>query len=197
MLKIEQIISLSKRRGFIFPGSEIYGGLANSWDYGPLGVELKNNIKNLWWKSFVHQREDMIGLDSAILMNPTVWQSSGHLSNFVDPLMDCKNCKHRFRADHLLEDFFQKKGENFSAAELSLEKLKEEISKQDLSCLHCGEKNFTAPREFHLMFETRQGTTIESSDKIYLRPETAQGIFVNFKNLVQSSRKKFLLALHR
>ena len=185
MLEIEKIISLCKQRGFVFAGSDIYGGLANSWDYGGLGVELKNNIKHLWWKNFVHRNFDIVGLDSSILMNPNVWEASGHLTNFVDPLIDCKICKKRFRADHLLEGYLEK-----NVGSLNLAELAEEFFKLDISCFHCGGKDWTKVREFHLMFETKQGAASDSSDKIYLRPETAQGVFVQFKNIFQTSRKK-------
>ncbi|MHA1667540.1 MAG: glycine--tRNA ligase [Candidatus Heimdallarchaeaceae archaeon] len=182
---MEQIVSLCKRRGFIFPGSEIYGGLANTWDYGPLGVELKNNIKQYWWKKFVTDRNDMVGLDSAILMNPKVWQASGHLDNFSDPLTDCKKCKNRFRVDKLLEEKIveQVEGKTF-------DELKELMKTHDIKCTECGAQDFTDIRSFNLMFKTHQGVTDESATEIYMRPETAQGIFVNFKNVLQTTRKK-------
>ena len=189
MLSIEKIVSLCKQRGIIFQGSEIYGGLANSWDYGPIGVELKNNIKNLWWKNFVQQQKNIIGLDSAILMNPKVWEASGHLSNFSDPLVDCKNCKHRFRADHLLETSLQKK--EIALENLSLGQMDNLILEHRIVCPHCGIKeNFSQVRQFNLMFQTEQGVTSDTSDTIYLRPETAQGIFINFKNIATTSRQK-------
>ena len=176
MLSIEKIVSLCKQRGIVFPGSEIYGGLANSWDYGPIGVELKNNIKKLWWKDFVQRQKNIIGLDSAILMNPKVWEASGHLSNFSDPLVDCKNCKHRFRADHLLETSLQKK--EIALENLSLGQMDNLILEHRIVCPHCGIKeNFSQVRQFNLMFQTEQGVTSDTSDTIYLRPETAQGIF--------------------
>ena len=184
MLSIDKIFSLCKTRGFVFAGSEIYGGLANSWDYGPLGVELKNNIKNLWWKNFVHQRSDMVGLDSSILMNPKVWEASGHLSNFVDPLVDCKACKYRFRADDLLEKIYP------NASSFSVQELNEKLIAAQIKCIHCGQREWTKVRDFHLMFMTKLGVTEDSSDNIYLRPETAQGIFIQFKNIFQTIRKK-------
>lgn len=190
MLKIEQIVALCKNRGFVFQGSEIYGGLANTWDYGPLGVELKNNIKQLWWKEFVHQRRDIVGLDSAILLNPNVWKASGHLSNFSDPLVDCKNCKKRFRGDHLLENYALKKKLNLNINGLTLTQISDEIKNNQIACSNCGAKNFTDARQFNLMFKTQQGVTDTTVNDIYLRPETAQGIFINFKNVLRSSRQK-------
>ena len=182
---MKDIVSLCKRRGYIFQGSEIYGGLANTWDYGPLGVELKNNLKREWWKFFVQEREDMVGLDSAILMNPRVWEASGHLSSFSDPLIDCKSCKSRFRGDKLIEDKLEMSVEGKTLKEIS-----EIISSNALSCPNCGQKDITEPREFNLMFKTFQGVTEDSSSTIFLRPETAQGIFVNFKNVLNTTRKK-------
>ncbi len=191
MIDIEKIVSLCKQRGIVFQGSEIYGGLANSWDYGPIGVELKNNIKNLWWKDFVQRQKNIVGLDSAVLMNPKVWEASGHLSNFSDPLVDCKNCKYRFRADHLLEKSgvnIQKILEQYSPESGQIDKL---IQEKNPACPHCGVKgNFSHTRQFNLMFQTEQGATKDSSDTIYLRPETAQGIFVNFKNAATTARQK-------
>ena len=189
MLSIEKIVSLCKQRGIVFPGSEIYGGLANSWDYGPIGVELKNNIKKLWWKDFVQRQKNIVGLDSSVLMNPQVWEASGHLSNFSDPLVDCKNCKHRFRADHLLETSLQKK--EIALENLSLGQMDNLILEHRIVCPHCGIKeNFSQVRQFNLMFQTEQGVTSDTSDTIYLRPETAQGIFINFKNIATTSRQK-------
>lgn len=161
MESIDTIISLCKRRGFIFPGSDIYGGLANSWDYGPLGVELKNNIKQLWWKMFVHQRDDVVGIDAALIMNPKVWEASGHLKEFSDPLVECKKCHGRFRADQL-----------------------------DGACPNCGEKEFTESKQFNLMFKTYLGPAQDDAGVVYLRPETAQAMFVNFKNVLDTTRKK-------
>ncbi|MGK0288672.1 MAG: glycyl-tRNA synthetase [bacterium] len=191
---MEKLVSLAKRRGFVFPGSDIYGGLANSWDYGPLGVELKNNIKKLWWKSFVQSRHDVVGLDSAILMNPKVWEASGHIGGFSDPLMDCKNCNSRHRADKLIEDKLIADGKEDEAASavagLDNEALKAKIEELGIKCPKCGEKTFTDIRHFNLMFKTHQGVTDDSASEVYLRPETAQGIFVNFKQVTTTARKK-------
>ena len=188
---MEKILSLCKRRGFIFQGSEIYGGLANSWDYGPLGVELKNNVKKAWWKKFVQESTYNVGIDSAILMNREVWVASGHVGGFSDPLMDCKDCKSRFRADKIIEDHFLSKGEEITGLDgYSKEELKELIDNENICCPKCGSKNYTDIRRFNLMFKTFQGVTEDNKFEIYLRPETAQGIFVNFKNVLRSSRKK-------
>ncbi|MBT4525607.1 MAG: glycine--tRNA ligase [Deltaproteobacteria bacterium] len=188
---MENIISLSKRRGFVFPGSEIYGGLANSWDYGSLGVELKNNVKKHWWKSFVQNRFDVVGLDSAIIMNPAVWEASGHVGGFSDPLMDCKSCKTRHRADKLIEETLFQKGEPAQIVEgLSPEDLRTKVQELNIECPDCGSKDFTDIRHFNLMFKTHQGVTDDSAALVYLRPETAQGIFVNFKNVQTTTRKK-------
>ena len=187
---MDKIVNLCKSRGFIFPGSEIYGGLANAWDYGPLGVQMKNNIKAAWWKKFVQQNPYNVGLDCAILMNPTVWQASGHLGGFSDPLMDCKSCKSRHRADDLIEAYMKKHGceENISA--WSNEDFEKYISEHKIPCPICGKNDFTPIRKFNLMFKTFQGVTEDSSSTVYLRPETAQGIFVNFKNVQRSTRKR-------
>lgn len=183
---MDKIVALAKRRGFVFPGSDIYGGLANTWDYGPLGVELKNNIKALWWKTFIHKRQDMVGQDAGILMNPKVWEASGHVVNFNDPLVDCKTCKSRFRADHLLED---KLGiEN--AATLSPDEMSTLLKEANLPCPHCGNHTLTDARQFNMMFSTTIGPVSETGTKVFLRPETAQGIFVQYKNTVASSRVK-------
>ncbi|MCR3760781.1 glycine--tRNA ligase [Clostridium felsineum] len=188
---MDKIVSLAKNRGFVFAGSEIYGGLANSWDYGPLGVELKNNVKKLWWKKFVQDSTYNVGLDCAILMNSEVWVASGHLGGFSDPLMDCKECKSRFRADKIVEDFLTEQGEEVASADgWSNEKLEGFIKENHIKCPKCGKENFTSIRKFNLMFKTFQGVTEDASSEIYLRPETAQGIFVNFKNVQRSSRKK-------
>lgn len=188
--RLEKIVALCKSRGIIFPGSEIYGGLANTWDYGPLGVEIKNNVKKAWWKKFIQESPYNVGLDSAILMNPQTWVASGHIGGFSDPLMDCKECKARFRADKLIEDFLQKKGEEQSVDGWSNEKMEQFISNNSIVCPECGKSNFTAIRQFNLMFKTFQGVTEDSISEIYLRPETAQGIFVNFKSVQRSCRKK-------
>ncbi|MDO4833533.1 MAG: glycine--tRNA ligase [Bacillota bacterium] len=188
---MEQITALAKNRGFIFPGSEIYGGLANTWDYGPLGVELKNNIKDAWRKKFVQESKYNVGLDAAILMNPETWVASGHVGGFADPLIDCKACKARFRADHLIEGYMKEKGiRGVQVDGWSNEKMEEYISDKDIVCPECGKKEFTGIRQFNLMFRTFQGVTEDSKAEIYLRPETAQGIFVNFKSVQRTSRKK-------
>ena len=188
---MEKLVSLCKNRGFIFPGSEIYGGLANSWDYGPLGVEFKNNVKKAWWKKFVQEYKDNVGLDAAILMNTGVWRASGHVGGFSDPLMDCKECKARFRADKLVEDHMTEQGVEVASADgWSNEQLMDYIKENNIVCPKCGKLNYTDIRQFNLMFKTHQGITEESANEVYLRPETAQGIFVNFKNAQRTSRKK-------
>lgn len=190
---MDKIVSLSKSRGFIFPGSEIYGGLANTWDYGPLGVELKNNVKKAWWKKFIQQSPHNVGLDAAILMNPQTWVASGHVGGFNDPLMDCKKCKSRFRADKLIEDYFFNQGKDSSKEGVDgwdNKKMKSFIDENEIACPDCGAKDFTDIREFNLMFKTFQGVTEDSGTELYLRPETAQGIFVNFRNALRSSRKR-------
>jgi len=181
---LDQLVSLCKRRGFIFPGSDIYGGLANTWDYGPLGVELKNRVKKEWWKTFVHKRPDMVGLDASILMNPRVWEASGHVSNFNDPLVDCKNCKERFRGDKLLEE---KLGVE-AAAVLKLDQVQPMLVAEKIPCPACGKVAWTEAKKFNLMFKTQQGVIEGEGSDIYLRPETAQGIFVNFKNILDTMR---------
>lgn len=187
---MEKIVALCKNRGFIFAGSEIYGGLANTWDYGPLGVEFKNNVKRAWWKKFVQENKYNVGLDSAILMNRQVWVASGHVGNFNDPLMDCRSCKARFRADKIIEDFAQTKGEEIQADGWSNEQMEAYITEQGIACPTCGKKDFTSIRKFNMMFKTHQGVTEDSGTEIYLRPETAQGIFVNYKNVMRSTRRK-------
>ena len=187
---METIVSLAKGRGFIYPGSEIYGGLANSWDYGPLGVELKNNIKKAWWKKFVQECPYNVGLDSAIIMNPETWVASGHLGGFSDPLMDCKNCKTRHRADKLIEEYVAENGLSDNPAAMSDTEMSEYIKEHGICCPDCGSKDFTDIRKFNLMFKTFQGVTEDSTSTLYLRPETAQGIFVNFKNIARTTRKK-------
>lgn len=187
---MDKIVALAKNRGFVFPGSEIYGGLANTWDYGPLGVELKNNIKRMWWKRFIQQSPYNVGIDTAILMNPEVWVASGHVSSFSDPLMDCKECKSRFRADQLIEDYIKEKELNISIEGWTNEQMMEFIKEHKVSCPKCGAHNFTDIRKFNLMFKTYQGVTEDSKSEVYLRPETAQGIFVNFKNVQRTTRKK-------
>lgn len=183
---MDKIVSLAKRRGFIFPGSEIYGGLANTWDYGPYGVELKNNVKQIWWKTFVQNRQDMVGLDASILMNPKVWEASGHVQSFSDPLMDCKKCKERVRGDKLIE---QHLGIEFAVGK-TLKEISQIIRDKKLPCPKCGAADFTEARSFNLMFKTHQGVIEEDSALVYMRPETAQGIFVNFKNVITGTRMK-------
>ncbi|OGI26617.1 MAG: glycine--tRNA ligase [Candidatus Moranbacteria bacterium RIFOXYB1_FULL_43_19] len=183
---MEKIVSLSKRRGIIFPGSEIYGGLANTWDYGPVGVELKNNVKKIWWKYFVQEREDIVGLDAAILMNPKTWEASGHVAGFSDPLVDCKKCKTRHRGDKLLEEKF---GVD-KIAGIKLEDVQPRLIKEKIKCPDCGAVDWTEAKRFNLMFKTHQGVTEDSGSLVYLRPETAQGIFVNFKNVLDTTHMK-------
>ena len=187
---MDKIVALCKGRGFIFAGSEIYGGLANTWDYGPLGVELKNNVKKAWMKKFVQESKYNVGIDCAILMNPETWVASGHVGGFSDPLMDCKECKSRYRADKLIEDYAAEQNEDICCDGWTNEQLKEYIDAHEIVCPKCGKRNFTDIRQFNLMFKTFQGVTEDSENTIYLRPETAQGIFVNFKNVQRSSRKK-------
>ncbi|WP_144696722.1 glycine--tRNA ligase [Fictibacillus phosphorivorans] len=187
---METITNHAKHRGFVFPGSEIYGGLANTWDYGPLGVELKNNVKKAWWKKFVQESPYNVGLDAAILMNPRTWEASGHIGNFNDPMMDCKNCKARHRADKLIEDAADQAGKEIIVDGLPFEKMEELVKEYNIACPECGSHDFTSIRQFNLMFKTHQGVTESSSNEIYMRPETAQGIFVNFKNVQRTMRKK-------
>ena len=182
---MDKIVDLCKSKGFVYPGSEIYGGLANTWDYGPLGVELKNNIKRAWLKKFVQENKYNVGLDSAILMNPQTWVASGHIGGFSDPLMDCKECKTRHRADNLIEDF-----DGTNVAGWSNEQMMNYIKEKGITCPNCGKQNFTDIRQFNLMFKTFQGVTEDSKSELYLRPETAQGIFVNFANIQRTTRKK-------
>ncbi|MCL2859155.1 MAG: glycine--tRNA ligase [Oscillospiraceae bacterium] len=192
---MEEIVNLCKARGYIYPGSEIYGGLANTWDYGPLGVELKNNIKNAWRKKFIQESEYNVGLDSAIFMNPQTWVASGHVSGFSDPLIDCKECKTRHRADKLIEEWAHIKGKDMIADGMSDKELIEFIKNNHISCPNCGKENFTDIRKFNLMFKTFQGVTEDSKSEIFLRPETAQGIFVNFKNVIRTTRKKLPMGI--
>ncbi|MDD6042836.1 MAG: glycine--tRNA ligase [Eubacteriaceae bacterium] len=191
VVSMEKIVALAKNRGFVYPGSEIYGGLANTWDYGPLGVEFKNNVKKAWWKKFVQESKYNVGLDAAILMNPRTWEASGHVGGFSDPLIDCKECKSRFRADKLIEEYMQENGlEVVPVDGWSNEKLEGYIAEKGICCPDCGKSNFTGIRQFNLMFKTFQGVTEDSKSELFLRPETAQGIFVNFKNVQRTSRKK-------
>ena len=187
---MDKIVALCKNRGFIYPGSEIYGGLANSWDYGPLGVEFKNNVKKAWWKKFVQESRYNVGLDSAIIMNPQTWVASGHLGGFSDPLMDCKVCRARHRADKLIEDYAFQNGLEDNPAGWTDDEMMAYIKEKHICCPDCGSGDFTNIRKFNLMFKTFIGVTEESSNTVYLRPETAQGIFVQFKNVARSSRKK-------
>jgi len=187
---MEKIVALAKNRGFVFSGSEIYGGLANSWDYGPLGVNLKNNVKQAWWKKFVQENPHNVGVDCAILMNPQVWVASGHVGGFSDPLIDCRKCKMRHRADALIEDWNKSNGIEMVVDGLESSELVNYIKENRISCPGCNSTDFTDVRKFNLMFKTFQGVTEESKSEIYLRPETAQGIFVNFKNVQRTSRKK-------
>ena len=189
---MDKIVALCKNRGFIFAGSEIYGGLANTWDYGPLGVELKNNVKKAWWKKFVQENPYNVGQDSAILMNPQTWVASGHLGGFSDPLMDCKECKERFRADKLIEDFCAENGIQLDKPidAFSQEEMAAFIEEHNVPCPTCGKHNFTDIRQFNLMFKTFQGVTEDAKNTVYLRPETAQGIFVNFNNVQRTTRRK-------
>ena len=189
---MEKIVALAKNRGFVYPGSEIYGGLANTWDYGNLGVELKNNVKKAWWQKFVMESPYNVGVDCAILMNSQTWVASGHLGGFSDPLMDCKQCKERFRADKLIEDYNAEHGIEMEGSidGWSQEQMKQYIEDNHICCPSCGAHDFTDIRQFNLMFKTFQGVTEDAKNTVYLRPETAQGIFVNFKNVQRTSRKK-------
>ncbi len=182
---MEMIVALAKRRGFIFPGSDIYGGLANTWDFGPLGSEIKRNIRNAWWQFFVHQRADIVGIDGGILLHSKVWEASGHLNEFFDPLIDCRNCRARYRADNLVEDRLDRPAEGFS-----LEELDAILKEANLACPACGHREWTNVRQFNLMFQTHLGPLEESGTEVYLRPETAQNIFVNYKNVTQTTRVK-------
>ena len=181
---MEKIVALAKNRGFVYPGSDIYGGLANTWDYGPLGVEFKNNLKKAWWQKFVQENKYNVGLDAAILMNPKTWEASGHLGGFSDPLIDCKACKARFRADQLIEEYIEANGLPAEHVDgWSNEELENYIAEHQIPCPECGKSDFTGIRQFNLMFKTFQGVTEDSKAELYLRPETAQGIFVNFNNV--------------
>ena len=189
---MDKIVSLAKARGFVYPGSEIYGGLANAWDYGNLGVELKNNIKRAWWDKFIRQSRYNVGIDAAILMNPRTWEASGHIGGFSDPLMDCKECHERFRADKLIEEWAEDNNYELTSSVdgWTKEAMKEFVDEHGINCPSCGAHNFTDIRQFNLMFKTFQGVTEDAKNTVYLRPETAQGIFVNFKNVARTSRKK-------
>ncbi len=192
---METIVNLCKARGYIYPGSEIYGGLANTWDYGPLGVELKNNVKKLWRKKFIQESKYNVGLDAAILMNPQTWVASGHVGGFSDPLIDCKECKTRHRADKLIEEWAHEQGKDMIADGMSDEEMIKFLDDNNIPCPTCGKHNFTSIRKFNLMFKTFQGVTEDAKAEIYLRPETAQGIFVNFKNVMRTTRKKLPMGI--
>ena len=196
MLKsMDTLVALCKNRGIIYAGSEIYGGLANTWDYGPLGNEIKNNVKNAWRKKFIQEQKNIVGLDAAILMNPETWVASGHIGGFSDPLIDCKECKTRHRADKLIEEWAHEQGKDMIADGMADKEMIEFISSNHIPCPNCGKTNFTDIRKFNLMFKTFQGVTEDSTAEIYLRPETAQGIFVDFKNVLRTSRKKMPMGI--
>lgn len=182
---MDKIVSLAKRRGFVFPGSEMYGGLANTWDFGPLGVELRNNIKAAWWRTFVHMRDDIVGMDGSILLNPRVWEVSGHVDEFNDPLVDCRVCRSRYRADDLIEQKLSTRVEGLSSEDLS-----KIIAENEIACPNCGNRDWTQVRPFNLMFETHIGPVDETAKAVYLRPETAQSIFMQYRNILQASRQK-------
>lgn len=192
---MEKIVSLCKSRGFVYPGSDIYGGLANSWDYGPLGVELKNNIKKAWMKKFIQESKYNVGLDAAILMNPETWVATGHVAGFSDPLIDCKECKTRHRADKLIEEWMHEHDCEQIVDGWEDQKMIDYINEHNITCPNCGKLNFTGIRKFNLMYKTFQGVTEDSTSEIYLRPETAQGIFVNFKNVLRTTRKKMPMGI--
>ena len=192
---MEKIVSLCKSRGYVYPGSEIYGGLANTWDYGPLGVELKNNVKKAWMKKFVQESKHNVGLDAAILMNPQTWVASGHVGGFSDPLIDCKECKTRHRADKLIEEWAHDNGKDMVADGMSDSEMIKFMDDNNINCPSCGKHNFTDIRKFNLMFKTFQGVTEDAKAEIYLRPETAQGIFVNFKNVLRTTRRKMPMGI--
>ena len=187
---MDKVVALAKNRGFVFPGSDIYGGLANTWDYGPLGVELKNNVKKAWWKKFIQESAHNVGMDSAILMNPKTWVASGHVGGFNDPLMDCKACKTRYRADQLIEEFAKIKGLVIQVEGMPNKEMEAIVAEHKMPCPNCGKHDFTGIRQFNLMFKTFQGVNEDTAAEIFLRPETAQGIFVNFKAIQRASRKK-------
>ena len=192
---MDTLVNLCKARGYIYPGSEIYGGLANTWDYGPLGVELKNNVKAIWRKKFIQEQKNIVGLDAAILMNPETWVASGHVSTFADPLIDCKECKTRHRADKLIEEWAHENNKDLVADGWTDEQLVNYINENKIPCPNCGKTNFTSIRKFNLMFKTFQGVTEDSTSTVYLRPETAQGIFVDFKNVLRTTRKKMPMGI--
>ena len=193
---MEKIVNLCKNRGFIYPGSEIYGGLANSWDYGPIGSEMKKNIKDMWWKKFIHESKYNVGIDAAIIMNPEVWVTTGHVGGFSDPLIDCKECKTRHRADKLIEEWGFKNGKDITGLDgWTNEQLVDYINENKIECPNCGKSNFTDIRKFNLMFKTFMGVTEDAKSEVYLRPETAQGMFVNFKNVLRTTRRKLPMGI--
>ena len=192
---MEKIVNLCKGRGYIYPGSEIYGGLSNTWDYGPLGVEFKNNVKKAWWKKFIQEQRFNVGLDAAILMNSKTWVASGHVGGFSDPLIDCKACKTRHRADKIIEDWIAKNNKDVHIEGWKDEQLMQYIKDNNIVCPDCGKLDFTDIRKFNLMFKTYQGVTEDSKSEIYLRPETAQGIFVNFRNVLRTTRRKLPMGI--
>ncbi len=193
---MDKIVALCKNRGFVYPGSEIYGGLSNSWDYGPIGSEMKKNIKDMWWKKFIKESKYNVGIDAAIIMNPQVWVTTGHVGGFSDPLIDCKECKTRHRADKLIEEWGFKSGKDISGLDgWSSEQLVNYIKENNIACPNCGKHNFTDIRKFNLMFKTFMGVTEDAKSEVYLRPETAQGMFVNFKNVQRTTRRKLPLGI--
>ncbi len=193
---MEKIVNLCKSRGFVYPGSEIYGGLANSWDYGPLGAELKKNIKDAWWKKFITQNKYNVGIDASIIMNPQVWVTTGHVGGFSDPLIDCKACKTRHRADKLIEEWAFKKGKDMAGLDAwTNEQLIQYIKENNICCPNCGKMDFTQIRQFNLMFKTYMGVTEDAKSEVYLRPETAQGMFVDFKNVLRTTRRKMPMGI--
>ena len=193
---MDKIVALCKNRGFVYPGSEIYGGLSNSWDYGPIGSEMKKNIKDIWWKRFIKESKYNVGIDAAIIMNPQVWVTTGHVGGFSDPLIDCKECKTRHRADKLIEEWGFKSGKDISGLDgWSSEQLVNYIKENNIACPNCGKHNFTDIRKFNLMFKTFMGVTEDAKSEVYLRPETAQGMFVNFKNVQRTTRRKLPLGI--
>ena len=195
-LTMEKLVSLCKNRGFVYPGSEIYGGLANSWDYGPLGAELKKNIKDAWWKKFITENKYNVGIDAAIMMNPQVWVTTGHVGGFSDPLIDCKACKTRHRADKLIEEWGFQNGKEISGLDgWSNEQLVEYIKENNIPCPNCGKQDFTEIRKFNLMFKTFMGVTEDAKSEVYLRPETAQGMFVDFKNVLRTTRRRMPMGI--
>ena len=194
-LTMQTLVALCKARGFVYPGSEIYGGLSNTWDYGPLGIELKNNIKKAWWQKFILENKNNVGMEAAILMNPQVWITTGHVGGFSDPLIDCKECKTRHRADKLIEEWAHDNNVDVKVEKLKEEELVDYINEKNIPCPNCGKHNFTEIRKFNLMFKTFQGVTEDAKSEIYLRPETAQGMFTNFKNVLRTTRKKLPLGI--